>query len=96
MISRIRGVGVAIPGGLPRVLERPPLVPIGFVRVIVNPWADIFVDGKKVGTTPLAKPLELVEGHHKVELKNPHFPTETRDIQVERGNNAPLRVTLKP
>ena len=83
----------AAPPPPPVVAVAPPLS--GFVRVIVNPWADIFVDGRRVGTTPLAKPLQLAEGRHRLELKNPSFPTDTREIFVAHGNNPPLRVDLK-
>ena len=80
----------------PRVADKPVAAVAGYVRVVVNPWADIWIDGKKVGTTPLAKPLELPEGRHHLEVKNEHFMPDARDITVERGNNATIRVTLKP
>jgi serine/threonine-protein kinase len=35
----------------------------------VTPWAEVNVDGRALGVTPLA-PLELVEGTHQVALKN--------------------------
>jgi hypothetical protein len=50
----------------------------------VTPWADVEVDGQKVGTTPFAA-LPLWEGHHVVRLRNPA-------LQVERQ----MPVTIRP
>ncbi|HEX4460169.1 MAG TPA: protein kinase [Polyangia bacterium] len=41
----------------------------GHLHVAVTPWAEVTIDGKVVGTTPLA-PIELGEGAHAVALKN--------------------------
>jgi serine/threonine-protein kinase len=41
----------------------------GSLRVAVTPWAEVNIDGKAIGVTPLA-PIELPEGAHSVALKN--------------------------
>ena len=41
----------------------------GQLKIRVAPWADVYVDGKLKGTTPL-KPLELMAGEHTVLVKN--------------------------
>jgi serine/threonine protein kinase len=41
----------------------------GLLRVAVTPWAEVNVDGRALGVTPLA-PLEIAEGTHQVALKN--------------------------
>ncbi|MBW2276886.1 MAG: PEGA domain-containing protein, partial [Deltaproteobacteria bacterium] len=50
----------------------PPTVSKGTGRLNVNskPWSQVFVDGKKVGSTPIAG-LELKPGSHTVKLKVP-------------------------
>jgi len=42
----------------------------GCVLVVVNPWAYVEVDGKRVGTTPI-KCLSLAAGKQKLTLSNP-------------------------
>jgi hypothetical protein len=45
---------------------------IGRIQVTVDlPDADIFLDGKKVGTSPLAEPLDVSVGNHSLEAKKP-------------------------
>jgi serine/threonine-protein kinase len=41
----------------------------GTLRVAVTPWAEVTVDGRVLGVTPLS-PIELAEGAHQVALKN--------------------------
>jgi hypothetical protein len=41
----------------------------GTLRVAVTPWAEVTVDGRALGTTPLS-PVDLAEGAHQVALKN--------------------------
>ena len=77
-------------------LGAPRAQPAGFVRVLVDPWAEVYVDGKLAGTTPLPRPLALAEGRHRIEMKNPHFAApEWREVEVQRGVTQTLKVALK-
>ncbi len=64
----------------------------GKLRIVVHPWADVWVDGKSAGQTPMGA-LELMEGPHKVQLKN---ATLGKDIQktvfVKPGKETSLRM----
>jgi len=52
----------------------------GKLKIKVTPWADVYVDGKHMGTTPL-KPLELPVGEHIVRVKNERL-REERSLKV--------------
>jgi predicted DNA-binding antitoxin AbrB/MazE fold protein len=56
----------------------------GTLKIRVNPWADVYIDGKRKGTTPL-KPIELTAGEHTVLVKNERL-----------GAERSFRVTIKP
>ena len=43
----------------------------GYLKVIVRPWADVYVDDSLIGTTPIADSLYLLIGPHKITLKHP-------------------------
>lgn len=64
----------------------------GFVRVIANPWAEIFVDGKSVGHTPMAEPIQLEVGIHQMELRNDFYPARTEALTVRVGEPADAQV----
>jgi serine/threonine-protein kinase len=66
----------------------------GHLRVIVQPWAEVSVDGKPAGMTP-APPVLLPAGPHVVSLKNDELGRLIRrKIIVPPGGEAVLRVDL--
>jgi serine/threonine-protein kinase len=71
-----------------------PPPPPGFLRVVVDPWAEVYVDGKLVDTTPFARALSIPEGDHKIELRNPYYNKELRKVTIKRGATATLKVAL--
>lgn len=52
------------------------------VRFLIKPWGDVYVDGKKRGTSPPLKKLSLTEGKHKIRIVNPEFPDYVLEIDV--------------
>jgi serine/threonine-protein kinase len=66
----------------------------GRLTVVVEPWADVSIDGQSVGTTPLNGPLALRAGTHRVVLRNPDFPEHSVDVRVEPGESERLAVSL--
>jgi hypothetical protein len=55
--------------------------PTAAYRLMVNPWATVYVDGKRRGVSPPLKRLTLTTGRHTIMLENPGFPD--RIIQVD-------------
>jgi serine/threonine protein kinase len=66
----------------------------GQIRVTAHPWAEIWIDGTRVETTPLARPLPLSAGPHEVVLKNPYFADERRPVVIAAGATLPLDVVM--
>ncbi len=64
------------------------------LRVVSKPdGADVFVDGQKVGVTPLLVPAAA--GRHVVELRRAQFLGETREVVLTRGTVGALEITLR-
>lgn len=68
----------------------------GFIQVVVEPWADVYVDGELVATTPTAQSIALAPGRHYVKYKNPFFEEQSTEIFVQPGETQMLRATLVP
>jgi serine/threonine-protein kinase len=49
---------------------------------VVTPWADVFVDGRQVETTPFAHPILLSPGVHYLRFDHPDAPSEHRTVDV--------------
>jgi hypothetical protein len=57
------------------------------------PGADIYVDGQKIGVTPLEQPLAV--GRHTVELRRADYLVETREVNLSRGLVSDLSIPLR-
>jgi len=65
----------------------------GMLHVVVRPWAEVSVDGRSVGTTPLGS-VTLPAGTHLVRLTHPEFRPLQRRIAIQPGETTSLRVDL--
>jgi serine/threonine-protein kinase len=64
----------------------------GKLAVRAEPWADVKVDGRPLGTTPVSVP-NLFEGPHTVELSNIAFGAPRRMVvTVKRGETKTVKV----
>ncbi len=68
----------------------------GFVRIVVSPWARVFIDGKFYDYTPFATPIALPPGEHTIGFRNPYFQAVDRVIVVESGKTQLLKQALVP
>jgi eukaryotic-like serine/threonine-protein kinase len=68
----------------------------GFVRIVVSPWARVFVDGEFYDYTPFAAPIPLPPGEHTIGFRNPYYEAVDRVIVVESGKTQLLKQALVP
>jgi hypothetical protein len=66
----------------------------GKLSVSVKPWADVYVNGKKLGQTPFP-PKVLYEGTYNVTLKNPKYPSFNKTIRIKPGKTTLIMKDLK-
>jgi eukaryotic-like serine/threonine-protein kinase len=67
----------------------------GYLQVVVEPWADLFVDGQMIVTTPSSRPIPLSPGIHYLSFKNPYFVEETAEVTIQTGKTVFLERQLK-
>ena len=93
----------AIPQGAPSPSAVPPTTlaenqsarladATGRLQVVVRPWAEVMVDGKSVGASPLI--LTLSAGPHTVKLVHPEYQTFVRRMNVRPSESVKLEVDL--
>ncbi len=68
----------------------------GFLKVVAEPWAHVYIDGQLVTTTPSAARIPLAPGKHYINLRNPFFLEEKLEVVVRKGNTELVQVSLKP
>ncbi|HSI04199.1 MAG: serine/threonine-protein kinase [Myxococcota bacterium] len=67
----------------------------GSISVRVQPWADVLLDGKAVGTTPL-QPISTSAGRHELTLVNAKLKqTKVLHVDVQPGKTVAVEVNLQ-
>lgn len=54
----------------------------GFLDCKINPWGNIYLNGKLYDTTPLSKPLALTPGLYRLSIVNPEFGRKDTTITI--------------
>ncbi len=57
----------------------------GYLRIDAYPWAEVSVDGKAIGPTPLPAPIELPVGAHTVRLEHEWYEPIEQTVEVTAG-----------
>ena len=67
----------------------------GSLSINTNPWSTVFIDGKKVGNTPLQR-IKLKAGRHEVTLVNKKQGIEEKlKIVIEAGKETKIMKVIK-
>jgi hypothetical protein len=66
-------------------------LPNGVVNLNASPWAEVFIDGQRVGETPIGN-LSVPIGPHEVVFKNPQLGEKRHAISVSLA--APIRLSV--
>jgi hypothetical protein len=69
----------------------PVVLPKGTVHLNATPWAEVWVDGAKVGETPIGN-LSLTIGPHEIVFKHPELGEQAHAATVTAA--APLRLSV--
>lgn len=78
-----------------RLMTVSPEVPQGVVNLNAAPWAEVFVDGRRVGETPLGN-LSVPIGPHEIVFRHPQFGEKRHAVSVTVGVPVRLSVEMKP
>jgi PEGA domain len=68
-------------------------VPDGTINLNAAPWAEVYLDGRSLGETPIAN-ASVSAGTHEVIFRNPQFQELRQMVTVASGKPTRLAVTL--
>ena len=74
-----------------RPREQAAAPPTGSVRLHVQPWGEVYVDGRKFGVTPPLQNLALNAGTHRIEIRNPGFETHIQVVEIKEREQIRIR-----
>ena len=68
--------------------------PAGLVSRNASPWAELWIDGRRIGETPLAD-LSVPAGEHEVVFRHPEIGEKRQVLRVNPGARLRLSVEMK-
>jgi hypothetical protein len=68
--------------------------PSGSLSINALPWAEVWVDGERIGETPIAN-LSRPIGPHEVVFRHPQFGERRETVIVTAGRPARLGLDLR-
>jgi hypothetical protein len=77
-------------GAVPAAPAAPALPPATLIFAI-QPWGEVFVNGKASGVSPPVKSLKLPPGKYKIEVKNTTFAAYTESIDLKARDEVTIR-----
>ena len=66
-------------------------LPQGIVNLNAAPWAEVWIDGRRIGETPIGN-LSVPIGPHEIVFRHPEFGEKKQAVSVTTG--APVRVSV--
>jgi class 3 adenylate cyclase len=68
-----------------------PAVVQGTVSFSIQPWGDVYVNGRSVGASPPLKQSKLAPGTYRIEVKNTTFTPYTVSVEVKSQENVSIK-----
>ncbi len=61
------------------------------VSLVVQPWGEVYLDGRMQGVSPPLMELQVVAGRHEIKIRNTTFPAVTQVIKVKSGEKIKIK-----
>lgn len=68
-----------------------PAVPPATVVFAIQPWGEVFVNGKSSGVSPPMKSMKLAPGKYRIEIRNTTFAAHAESIEVKSRDELTIR-----
>jgi class 3 adenylate cyclase len=71
--------------------EKKPSLPPATLVFAIQPWGEIYVNGKSRGVTPPMKSIKLDPGKYRIEIRNTTFPAHTENYDLKARDEITVR-----
>ena len=84
-------------GAVPAAPAAPaaPAVPPATLIFAIQPWGEVFVNGKASGVSPPVKSIKLAPGKYKIEVRNTTFAAYTENIDLKARDEVTIRYNFQ-
>ena len=83
---------MASPTEIPRIKARNPSAStrVGKIALAISPWGAVYVNGKRVGTSPPMKDIKLAPGSYTIEIRQDGFLPYRERIDLRSVSKAKI------
>jgi hypothetical protein len=67
----------------------------GLVKLAIDPWGEVYVNGKSRGVSPPIKSLKLAPGKYRIEVRNSNLAPYDETIEVKSREEVTIRHNFK-
>lgn len=67
----------------------------GFIKIVIKPWAKIYIDNIFYGNTPISNPIKLISGNHSLTLKHPNRKEYSTSITIVKDETLYVNIILE-
>ena len=67
---------------------------VAVLSLVVMPWGEIYLDGRKQGVSPPLLELQVAPGRHEIEIRNAKFPVYKKIIKAKVGEKIKITHTF--
>lgn len=64
---------------------------LAVVNLSIQPWGDVYVDGRRRGASPPLRSLRLSPGTHTIEIRNGNLPSHVVTVELKSQQNTTVR-----
>jgi hypothetical protein len=76
-----------------QIVSLPLTPPDGLVNINAQPWANVLIDGKTIGETPLGN-IKVALGEHQVTFRHPDFADQHKTVVVRADEVTRVSITF--
>ncbi len=69
-------------------------IPKGKINITAIPWANVYIDGKNIGSTPILE-FELSVGQHNIVFEHEVYGKIEKNVKIQKDNNPPIIIDFK-
>ena len=66
-------------------------MPPATIVFAIQPWGELYVNGKASGVSPPVKSLKLAPGKYRIEIRNTTFAAHVENIDVKARDELTIR-----
>ncbi len=64
---------------------------VAVMSLVILPWGEIYLDGRKQGISPPLIELQVAAGKHEIEIRNANFPVFKQTIHAKAGEKIKIQ-----